>query len=150
VSANVTILISRVPGSEDIPLPAYESVAAVGMDLRAAVVGAVRLAPGQRAVVPTGICIALPPEYEAQLRPRSGLAVEHGITLLNSPGTIDPDYRGEIAAIVINLGTQAYDVTRGLRIAQLVFAPVVRAQWNEVKELPSTLRGAGGFGHTGT
>ena len=147
--SNISISIRRLRGGEDIALPAYESADAAGMDVRAAVSATIRLAPGQRALVPAGFAIAVPPGYEAQLRPRSGLAAKHGITLVNSPGTVDADYRGEVGVVLINLGTEAFDITRGLRIAQLVFAPIVRAQWNEVQELPSTSRDIGGFGHTG-
>jgi dUTP pyrophosphatase len=121
------------------------------MDLRAAVTDAepVTLAPGARAMIPTGLTIALPPGYEAQVRPRSGLAAKHGITCLNSPGTIDADYRGEIQVILINFGAEPFLVTRGLRIAQLVVAPVSRVRWQEENELRDTARGAGGFGSTG-
>jgi dUTP pyrophosphatase len=119
------------------------------MDLRAAVMSAVWLEPRQIVLVPCGIAIALPPEFEAQVRPRSGLASKHGITVVNSPGTIDSDYRGEIKVALINLGTQPFEIKRGMRIAQMVVAPVTRADLNDVAELPSTSRGGGGFGHTG-
>jgi dUTP pyrophosphatase len=119
------------------------------MDVRAAVKSAIRLNPGQIALVPSGFAIALPPGYEAQLRPRSGLAAKHGITLVNSPGTIDSDYRGEVTVPLINLGTEVFEVTRGLRVAQLVIAPVIRAEWNEAPNLNPTSRNDGGFGHTG-
>jgi dUTP pyrophosphatase len=144
------ISIKRIDGSDDIPLPAYQSVGAAGMDVRAAVKSAIRLEPGERALVPSGFAIALPRGYEAQLRPRSGLAIKYGITLVNSPGTIDADYRGEIGVALINLGTEAFEISRGLRIAQMVIAPVSRVEWNEVRDLPRTLRDGGGFGHTGT
>lgn len=146
---SVPISISRVEGTADLPLPRYESAGAAGIDLRAAIPTTLRLNPGQRLLVPTGIRIALPDGYEAQVRPRSGLALEQGIALLNSPGTIDPDYRGETAVILINLGSEPVEIQRGLRIAQLVIAPFVRINWHEVEELPPTVRGAGGFGHTG-
>jgi dUTP pyrophosphatase len=120
------------------------------MDLRAAVKSAIRLEPGQIALIPSGFAVALPPGYEGQIRPRSGLAARHGITLVNSPGTIDSDYRGEVAVALINLGTEAFEITRGLRIAQVVIAPVIRAEWNEVPNLEPTSRNGGGFGHTGT
>lgn len=139
-----------MPGSEDIELPAYQTVGSAGMDVRAAVESTLRIEPGRIALVPAGFEIALPPGYEAQLRPRSGLAFKHGITLVNSPGTVDSDYRGEIKIALINLGTEAFEITRGLRIAQMVVARFSRAEWNEVQELPSTARGSGGFGHTGT
>ncbi len=130
-------------------LPRYMTEQAAGMDLYAAGDEAVVLAPGERALVPTGISIALPPGFEAQIRPRSGLALKHGVTLLNSPGTIDADYRGEIAVIVINHGRESFTVKPGDRIAQMVVAPVSRAAWQPVAELPGSGRGAGGFGHTG-
>jgi dUTP pyrophosphatase len=129
--------------------PAYQSVGAAGMDVQAAVQTTLRLEPGRIALIPTGFAIALPPGYEAQLRPRSGLATKHGITIVNAPGTIDSDYRGEILVALINLGTEAFEVTRGLRIAQMVISPVCRAEWNEAQDLLSTSRGSGGFGHTG-
>lgn len=119
------------------------------MDLRAAVEAPRLLAPGARTLVPTGLCVAIPPGYEGQVRPRSGLALRHGITCLNSPGTIDSDYRGEIGVILANLGDAAFEITRGQRIAQLVIAPVVRATWRACDELDSSARGSGGFGSTG-
>lgn len=145
----VEVALTVEPGAEDLPLPAYETEHAAGMDLRAAVVAPVSLAPGERALVPTGIRIALPPGTEAQVRPRSGLAVRHGISMVNSPGTIDADYRGEIRVIVINHGQETFTINRGDRIAQLVVAPVLRAQWRVCDSLDDTTRGAGGFGHTG-
>jgi dUTP pyrophosphatase len=120
------------------------------MDVRAAVKSAVRLNPGQIALIPCGFAIALPAGYEAQLRPRSGLASKSGITLVNSPGTIDSDYRGEVCVALVNLGTEVFEVTRGLRIAQMVIAPIGKANWNEVQSLEPTGRNRGGFGHTGT
>lgn len=146
----VKVRVAREPGCSDLPLPTYETAHAAGMDLRAAVSDPVTLAPGERALVPTGLRIALPEGYEAQIRPRSGLAIRHGISMVNSPGTIDADYRGEIRVIVINHGREAFTITRGDRIAQMVVAPVVHAEWEEVDDLEETERGAGGFGHTGT
>jgi len=150
VESHISIPVKHISGSEDIQLPAYESAGSAGMDVRAAVTSAIRLKPGQIALIPSGFAIALPPGYEAQLRPRSGLATKHGITLVNSPGTIDSDYRGEVAVALINLGTEVFEITRGLRIAQIVIAPVIRAEWNEVPNLKPTSRNDGGFGHTGT
>jgi dUTP pyrophosphatase len=146
----ISIPIKRIAGSEDIALPEYQSAGAAGMDVSAAVRSTIRLEPGKIALVPAGFAIALPPGLEAQLRPRSGLAAKHGITLVNSPGTIDADYRGEVGVAVINLGTDVFEITRGMRIAQMVIATVGRAYWNEVEDLPSTPRDSGGFGHTGT
>ncbi len=145
----VEVMITRDPGCEDIPLPAYETAHAAGMDLRAAVTEPIELAPGARELLPTGIHIALPEGTEAQVRPRSGLAVKHGISMVNAPGTIDADYRGEIRIILINLGQESFTVQRGERIAQLVIAPVLRAEWQVVDSLEETVRGDGGFGHTG-
>lgn len=143
------VAVKRLPHAAALPLPAYATAEAAGMDLLAAVETARVLAPGERALVPTGLAIALPPGYEAQVRPRSGLALKHGITLLNSPGTIDADYRGEIGVILVNLGQAPFAVERGQRIAQLVVAPVSRVAWAETEKLPDTVRGAGGFGSTG-
>ena len=147
----VEVRIRRLPHAEGLPLPAYETAHAAGMDLRAAVEdGApLTLAPGARAMVPTGLAIALPEGFEAQVRPRSGLAAKHGITCLNTPGTIDADYRGEVKVILVNLGSEPFEIARGERIAQMVVAPVTRAVWAEVEELDDTTRGAGGFGSTG-
>lgn len=147
--AAVRVQISRSPGSADLPLPRYQTSGSAGMDLYAAVTGDLILAPGQRELVPTGIAIALPPGYEAQVRPRSGLALREGITCLNSPGTIDSDYRGEIKVILINLGQQPVSIKRGDRIAQMIIARCERAVWAEVETLAATERQAGGFGHTG-
>ncbi|MCA1299613.1 dUTP diphosphatase [Stappia indica] len=141
--------VRRLPHGLDLPLPAYQSDEAAGMDLLAAVDEPLVLAPGARALVPTGIAIALPPNTEAQVRPRSGLAVKHGVTVLNTPGTIDPDYRGEIKVILINLGEAPFTVERGSRIAQMIIAPVARADLIEVDALDETLRGDNGFGSTG-
>ena len=146
----VIIPLRRLPHATDLPLPAYASAHAAGLDLLAAVVEPLTLAPGTRAQVPTGIAIALPEGFEAQVRPRSGLAARHGVTVLNSPGTIDADYRGEIAAILINFGEEPLRIERGMRIAQLVVAPVARVRWRETTELAATERAAGGFGSTGT
>jgi dUTP pyrophosphatase len=132
---------------EPLALPAYATDGSAGLDLRAD--EAVHLAPGERALVPTGIAIALPNGYEGQVRPRSGLALKHGVTCLNTPGTIDADYRGEVAVILVNLGARDVSLARGERIAQLVVAQVVRAELRETQELPRTARGTGGFGHTG-
>ena len=143
--------IRRLPHAEGLPLPAYETSGAAGMDLRAAVpAGAeVVLAPGERAMIPTGFQMAVPAGFEAQVRPRSGLAARRGVTCLNTPGTIDSDYRGEVQVVLINLGQDAFEVRRGDRIAQLVICPVVQGDWLEVSELDSTARGGGGFGSTG-
>ena len=147
--AAVRVAVTRLAHADDLPLPAYESAMSAGMDLAAAVKDDVELAPGARALVPTGYAIALPAGFEAQVRPRSGLALEHGVTVLNAPGTIDADYRGEIGVILANLGPEPFTVSRGMRIAQLVVAPVARIDWQVVAELPETTRGAGGFGSTG-
>lgn len=144
-----SIRVFQEAGCEDLPLPDYETEHAAGMDLRAAVTTPVTLAPGERAAVPTGIRIALPANVEAQIRPRSGLALRHGIGMVNAPGTIDPDYRGEIRVILINHGREPFTIERGERIAQIVFAPFVRGMWKPVDTLDDTARGDGGFGHTG-
>jgi dUTP pyrophosphatase len=147
----VTIRVVPLPHFEGLALPAYETADAAGMDLRAAVGedAPVTLKPGERAMIPTGLTIALPAGHEAQVRPRSGLAAKHGITCLNTPGTIDADYRGEVKVILINLGQDAFVIKRGERIAQMVIAPVTRAELNVVATLDETLRGSGGFGSTG-
>jgi dUTP pyrophosphatase len=147
---SVSVSVTRLTHGADLELPSYETADAAGMDLRAAVESDVEIAPGERQLIPTGLAIALPPNYEAQIRPRSGLALRNGISLVNSPGTIDADYRGEVGVIMINHGAEAFTVTRGMRIAQMVVAPVTQAVWTEVSELPTTERGAGGFGSTGT
>ncbi len=147
---DVKVCISVDPEGEGLELPAYATAGAAGMDLRAAVAEEMTLGPGERALVPTGIRIAVPPGYEAQVRPRSGLALKHGITLLNAPGTIDADYRGPLGVIMANMGADPFVIQRGDRIAQLVIAPVVQAELEQVSELPDTARGDGGFGHTGT
>ena len=145
----IEVPLQRLPHGAGLPLPSYATVDAAGLDLLAAVAEPIELAPGARRLVPTGISIALPPGYEAQLRPRSGLALKHGVTLLNSPGTIDADYRGEVGVILINLGQAPFRLQRGDRIAQLVIAPVARLAWRESEALPESTRGAGGFGSTG-
>ena len=145
----IEVPLQRLPHGAGLPLPSYATVDAAGLDLLAAVAEPIELAPGARRLVPTGISIALPPGYEAQLRPRSGLALKHGVTLLNSPGTIDADYRGEVGVILINLGEAPFHLQRGDRIAQLVIAPVARLAWRESETLPESTRGAGGFGSTG-
>ncbi|GHD39141.1 deoxyuridine 5'-triphosphate nucleotidohydrolase [Thalassobaculum fulvum] len=145
----VPVRITRLPHGADLPLPAYETAGAAGMDLRAAVDAPVTLAPGARAAVPTGIAIALPEGYEAQIRPRSGLARRHGISMVNTPGTVDSDYRGEIQVTLVNLGQEPFTLGRGDRVAQMVVAPVTRVVWDEVDGLDATARGAGGFGSTG-
>jgi len=144
------VAVTRLPHAADLPLPAYATEHAAGMDLLAAIERDVVLAPGQRAIVPTGIAIALPEGYEAQVRPRSGLAAKNGVTVLNAPGTIDADYRGEVGVILINHGQESFTVSRAMRIAQMVIARYARAQWQEVADLSQTARGAGGFGSTGT
>ena len=145
------IAVTRLAHGADLPLPAYESAHAAGMDLRAAVPEGepLTLRPGDRHAVPTGLAMAIPPGFEGQVRPRSGLALRHGVTGVNSPGTIDADYRGEVKVILINLGEEDFVIRRGERIAQLVIAPVVQAAWAEVDSLDETARGAGGFGSTG-
>ena len=145
----IRVAITRLHGSEDLPLPGYMTDHAAGMDLMAAVQEDLVLSPGQRALVPTGIAIALPEGFEAQVRPRSGLALKNGVTLVNTPGTIDADYRGEIRVILINHGTEPFAVRRGDRIAQMIVAPVCRVRWDEQAALNATDRGSGGFGHTG-
>ena len=149
--STVTVQVRPLPHFEGLELPAYETSGSAGMDVRAAVPVAepVTLKPGERAMVPTGLSVAIPEGYEIQVRPRSGLAAKHGLTCLNTPGTIDSDYRGEIKVILINLGAEAFVIQRGERIAQLVLAPVTRLAWSEVDALDETARGAGGFGSTG-
>jgi dUTP pyrophosphatase len=144
------IPIRRLPGHDDLPVPAAATAGSAGVDLRAAVREPLVLKPGQRALIPTGFAIALPRGLEGQVRPRSGLAIRHGLTLLNSPGTIDSDYRGEIAVVAVNLGEEEVTIQRGERIAQLVIAPVARTRFVVRVDLPPSGRGAGGFGHTGT
>ncbi len=146
----LTIAITRLPHAKELALPAYATAQSAGMDLLAAVVEPKTLTTGERALIPTGLSIALPDGFEAQIRPRSGLALKHGIALVNAPGTIDADYRGEIGVIVINHGAEPFTIERGMRIAQMVIAPYTRAQFSEVLELPTSERGVGGFGSTGT
>ncbi|MGR3317770.1 MAG: dUTP diphosphatase [Candidatus Anammoxibacter sp.] len=145
----IKVEIKRKEGCEDIPLPEYKSQYASGMDLHAAVDGSIVLETNEIKLISAGISIALPNGFEAQVRPRSGLALKHGITIVNSPGTIDSDYRGEIGIILCNLGKKRFEIERGMRIAQMVIQPVVQADLVEVSELDSTKRGEGGFGHTG-
>lgn len=146
-----TLSLKRLPHGEGLPLPGYQSADAAGFDLPAAIPegAALVLAPGARMLVPTGFAFVLAPGFEAQVRPRSGLALKHGITVLNSPGTIDADYRGEVQVILVNLGLTSFEITRGMRIAQCVVAPVTQAVIEEINELGETARGAGGFGSTG-
>lgn len=145
----VTLQLKRLDHGKDLPLPAYQSDLAAGLDLVAAVDSPLVLAPGKRALVPTGLSMALPAGFEAQVRPRSGLAAKHGVTVLNTPGTIDADYRGEVKVILINLGDDPFEIVRGERIAQIVIAPVLQAELTEVDILSETERGSGGFGSTG-
>ncbi|MBM3495761.1 MAG: dUTP diphosphatase [Armatimonadetes bacterium] len=145
----ITIPIKRLPHSAGLPLPEYATVASAGMDLAAAISEPTTLEPGARAAIPTGLCVAIPTGYEGQVRPRSGLALRHGIGMVNAPGTIDADYRGELRVILVNHGNTPVTINRGDRIAQMVVAPVAGATWDEVDELPATSRGSGGFGHTG-
>lgn len=144
-----TLRVRRVPGSEDLPLPAYQTAGSAGLDLCAAVEGEVEIRPGDIARIPTGLQLALPPGFEGQVRPRSGLAERHGLSIPNAPGTVDADYRGEVAVLLVNLGRMPVTIRRGERIAQLVVAPVARVRVEEVADLDETRRGAGGFGHTG-
>ena len=146
----LTIQIKPLAHFGDLPLPKFETALAAGADLRAALGEDMTLAPGTRALVPTGFAMALPPGYEAQIRPRSGLAFKHGITCLNTPGTIDADYRGEVKVLLINHGTEGFTITRGERIAQMVIAPITQPAFVSVETLDDTVRGEGGFGSTGT
>jgi dUTP pyrophosphatase len=145
----VTVLLQRLPHGADLPLPAYETAGAAGLDLRAAIAEPIMLAPGERVLVPTGLAMQLPEGFEGQVRPRSGLALRHGVTVLNAPGTVDSDYRGEVSVVLINHGSEPFAITRGDRIAQLVIAPVSHARLSEVATLSETARGAGGYGSTG-
>jgi dUTP pyrophosphatase len=145
----LTIPLTRLPHAADIPLPTYATASSAGMDLIAAIPDDIILQPLQRGLIATGLAIALPAGYEAQVRPRSGLALKQGITVLNSPGTIDADYRGEIGVILINLSAEPVTISRGMRVAQLVIAPYTQGVWEEVATLPESARGAGGFGSTG-
>lgn len=148
---NITVAVRPLPHFDGLDLPAYETLGAAGMDVRAAIPDGqpIMLEPGQREMVPTGLSVAIPEGYEIQMRPRSGLAAKHGLTCLNTPGTIDSDYRGELKVILINHGTEAFAIKRGERIGQMVLAPVTRIVWQEVEDLSETARGAGGFGSTG-
>ena len=145
----IAVPVKRLPNGEGLPLPAAQSPSAAGMDLAAAVTEPLVIAPGGRALVPTGFALALPLGHEGQVRPRSGLAAAHGVTVLNAPGTVDADYRGEVKVLLVNLGDRPFTVTRGMRIAQLVFAPVTGARLVETADLDETPRGQGGFGSTG-
>ncbi|TWB38054.1 dUTP diphosphatase [Nitrospirillum pindoramense] len=146
----ITVAVTRLPHGKDLDLPAYATAQAAGLDLMAAVSAPVVIPPLGRALVPTGLAISLPVGFEAQVRPRSGLALKNGVTVLNAPGTVDADYRGEVGVILVNLGDQPFTIERGMRIAQMVIARHERIQWNEVESLDETARGAGGFGSTGT
>lgn len=150
MSSPITISVTRLPHAQDLALPAYATEHSAGLDLLAAVKEPITLETGERCLIPTGLSIALPDGYEAQIRPRSGLALKNGVSLVNAPGTIDADYRGEIGVIVINFGWEPFTIERGMRIAQMVIAPYTRAQFSEVVELPTSDRGTGGFGSTGT
>lgn len=147
---SIALPVRILPHGEGLALPAYQTADSAGLDLVAAVEAEMVLQPGARALVPTGLAIALPSGYEAQIRPRSGLAFKHGLTVLNSPGTVDADYRGEVKVLMINLGQEPFAVKRGERIAQMVVAPVTQIAWQPVADLDETARGAGGFGSTGT
>lgn len=146
----VNVNIVQLPHAADLPLPAYATEHSAGMDLLAAIDKDMVLAPGQRLLVPTGLCIALPEGYEAQVRPRSGLALKNGVTVLNAPGTVDADYRGEVGVILVNHSDASFTITRGMRVAQMIIAPYTRATWQRVGSLDATARGEGGFGSTGT
>jgi dUTP pyrophosphatase len=149
MSVAVTVRFERLASAGDLPLPAYATAGSAGLDLRAALEGELVLGPGARALVPTGFRLEVPPGFEGQVRPRSGLALRHGVTLANAPGTIDSDYRGEVAVILVNLSDRPFTLRRGERIAQLVVAPVARARCEEVASVEPTARGQGGFGSTG-
>ena len=148
--SQIKVALKPLDHAVGLKLPTYETDQSAGMDLSAALQEAIELAPGERALIPTGLSIALPAGYEAQVRPRSGLAIKHGVTVLNTPGTVDADYRGEIKVILANLGTENFTVERGMRIAQMVIAKFEHIEWSVVEELEETDRGAGGFGSTGT
>ncbi|WP_430397057.1 dUTP diphosphatase [Ferrovibrio sp.] len=147
--SDVTVAVRHLPHGADLPLPAYATPDSAGLDLLAAIPEPIVLQPGERRLVPTGLAIALPPGFEAQVRPRSGLALKHGVTVLNSPGTIDADYRGEIGVVLINHGQVPFTINRGERIAQMIVAAYARVAWQAVADLDATQRGAGGFGSTG-
>lgn len=146
---NIEVEIKKLPHGADLPLPFYATSHSAGMDLCAAVAQDIILEPGERKLIPAGFCMALPDGYEAQVRPRSGLALKHGVTVLNTPGTVDADYRGEVCVILVNLGQEPFTITRGMRIAQMIIAPYIQAKLQEAAELSDTRRGAGGFGSTG-
>jgi dUTP pyrophosphatase len=148
--SNITIAVTQLPHGKDLPLPHYATEDSAGMDLLAAIEGEKVLESGERALIPTGLAFALPAGFEAQVRPRSGLALKNGITVLNTPGTVDADYRGEVCVILINLGKEPFTITRGMRIAQMIVAPVTRGAWQSVEVLDASTRGEGGFGSTGT
>lgn len=147
--SEASVAVIRLPHGADLPLPAYGSAGAAAVDFLAAITAPMEIPPGSRALVPTGLAVALPAGYELQLRPRSGLALKNGILVANSPGTVDEDYRGEIMVILLNAGTEPFRVERGMRLAQGVLAPVTRIRWREVETLDETARGQGGFGSTG-
>jgi len=147
--SEITVPVKRLHGNTDIPLPKYQSPGAVGMDIHAAVEDELCIRPGEIVSVPCGFAVAIPAGYEGQVRPRSGMAAKYGISIPNSPGTIDPDYRGEVKVLLTNHGSREFKVTRGMRIAQMLVLPVPRVSWEEVEELPATVRDSGGFGHTG-
>jgi len=147
--SRIKVSVQRLDHGKDLPLPEIQTDLSAGVDLPAAIDAPIVLEPGARAIVATGLAIALPAGFEAQVRPRSGLAIKNGVTVLNSPGTIDADYRGEIGAILINHGTESFTIERGMRIAQMVVAPIIGIEWDETEILPETERGAGGFGSTG-
>ncbi|HLT76544.1 MAG TPA: dUTP diphosphatase [Ferrovibrio sp.] len=147
---NLQVAVKRLPHAEGLALPAYATPDSAGLDLQAAISEPVTLQPGERRLVPTGLAIAVPPGFEAQIRPRSGLALKHGVTVLNAPGTVDADYRGEVGVVLINHGDKPFTIHRGERIAQMIVAAYARVAWNEMAELPQTQRGAGGFGSTGS
>ena len=150
MSTPVKVALKPLEHAVGLKLPAYETDQSAGMDLSAAIEEALELGPGERALVPTGLTIALPAGYEAQVRPRSGLAIKHGITVLNTPGTVDADYRGEIKVVLVNLGSENFTIERGMRIAQMVIAKHEHIEWSVVEDLDETERGSGGFGSTGT
>ena len=143
------IPIKRLPNGRDLPLPAYQTLNSVGLDLHAAVETDIKIEPQSLGVIPCGFAIAVPEGYEAQVRPRSGLSKNNRLSVLNSPGTIDPDYRGEVTVLLFNHGTETFVVSRGMRVAQMLILPIPRVSWTEVEELPPSTRGTGGFGHTG-
>lgn len=145
----IDIALEVLPHAQGLTLPAYATADAAGMDVQAAIETDLVLMPGARAAVPIGLKMAIPPGYEVQVRPRSGLAIKHGVTVVNAPGTIDADYRGEVAVLLVNLGTEPFTITRGMRIAQLIPAPVMRGRWRRVEAVDETARGVGGFGSTG-